>query len=59
MIYKATDYYAPQRERTLVWNDPTLKIIWPIPAGEEPILLVKDRAGNLLPAAEVYEQEIK
>jgi len=40
VIYKATDYYAPQWERTLLWNDPTLKITWPIPAGEEPILSV-------------------
>jgi dTDP-4-dehydrorhamnose 3,5-epimerase len=57
--YKATDYYAPEWERTLLWNDHTMNITWPIPAGEEPILSPKDRQGKLLAEAEVYEQEIK
>ena len=59
LVYKATDYYAPEWERTLLWNDPTLNISWPIPAGEEPILSPKDRQGKPLADAEVYEQEIK
>jgi dTDP-4-dehydrorhamnose 3,5-epimerase len=59
VAYKATDYYAPQWERTLLWNDPALKIAWPIAKGEEPILSEKDRQGKLLSEAEVYEQEIK
>ncbi len=59
VAYKATDYYAPQWERTLLWNDPALKIAWPIAKGEEPILSEKDRQGMLLSEAEVYEQEIK
>jgi dTDP-4-dehydrorhamnose 3,5-epimerase len=59
VVYKATDYYAPQWERTLLWNDPELKIPWPIPEGEEPILSVKDKAGQPLQAAELYEQEMK
>jgi len=59
VVYKATDYYAPEWERTLFWNDRTLNITWPIPAGEEPILSPKDRQGRLLAEAEVYEQEIK
>jgi dTDP-4-dehydrorhamnose 3,5-epimerase len=59
VAYKATDYYAPQFERTIRWNDPTLNITWPLPQAEEPILSEKDRAGKLLPEAEVYEQEIK
>lgn len=57
--YKATDYYAPEWERTLLWNDPALSISWPIPSGEEPILSPKDKAGKLLSEAEIFEQEIK
>lgn len=59
LVYKATDYYAPEWERTLLWNDPALNISWPILPGEEPILSPKDRQGKLLAEAEVYEQEIK
>ena len=59
VAYKATDYYAPEWERTLLWNDPTLNITWPISKGEEPILSTKDRQGKLLSEAEIYEQEIK
>jgi dTDP-4-dehydrorhamnose 3,5-epimerase len=59
VAYKATDYYAPEWERTLLWNDPTLNITWPFSKGEEPILSPKDRQGKLLSEAEVYEQEIK
>ncbi len=59
VVYKATDYYAPEWERTILWNDPTLNISWPIPANVEPILSTKDKQGLLLSEAEVYEQEIK
>ena len=59
LVYKATDYYAPEWERTLLWNDPTLDITWPIAVGEEPILSPKDQLGKPLTEAEVYEQEIK
>ncbi|OGO64034.1 MAG: dTDP-4-dehydrorhamnose 3,5-epimerase [Chloroflexi bacterium RBG_19FT_COMBO_47_9] len=59
VAYKATDYYAPQWERTLLWNDPALNISWPISEGDEPILSMKDRVGKLLADAEVYDQEIK
>ncbi len=59
LLYKATDYYAPEWERTLLWNDPALGISWPIPRGEEPILSPKDQEGKPLAEAEVYEQEIK
>jgi dTDP-4-dehydrorhamnose 3,5-epimerase len=54
LLYKATDYYAPQWERTIVWNDPGLNIQWPL-KGEKPILSPKDAAGSLLSAADVYE----
>jgi dTDP-4-dehydrorhamnose 3,5-epimerase len=59
VVYKATDYYAPQFERTLLWNDPALNIPWPIPSGEEPILSPKDRQGKQLLEAEVYTQEFR
>ena len=52
-LYKTTDYWAPQHERTLLWNDPDLGIVWPL-AGE-PILADKDRAGKRLSEAEVFD----
>jgi dTDP-4-dehydrorhamnose 3,5-epimerase len=54
VLYKATDYYAPQYERCIVWNDPNLNIDWPL-HGQEPILASKDQAGSLLNVAEVYD----
>ena len=51
--YKATDYYAPEHERTLLWNDPALAIAWPL-AGE-PVLSDKDRRGTPLARAETFE----
>jgi dTDP-4-dehydrorhamnose 3,5-epimerase len=51
-LYKCTDFYSPQHERTILWNDPQLAIQWPI---EEPRLSEKDRAGRFLEEAEVYE----
>ena len=44
--YKATDFYLPTKERTLLWNDPTLAIAWPLK--DEPTLSEKDRNGSLL-----------
>jgi dTDP-4-dehydrorhamnose 3,5-epimerase len=54
IVYKATDYYAPQWERTLLWNDPTIGIAWPIPSGEQPTLSVKDAQGKRLGEADLY-----
>jgi dTDP-4-dehydrorhamnose 3,5-epimerase len=51
-LYKATDYYAPDDERTLLWNDPALAIAWPL-AGA-PLLKPKDAAGERLAEAETY-----
>jgi len=55
VVYKATDYYAPQWERGLRWNDPALKIPWPIPPGCEPILSVKDAQAKLLAEADLFD----
>jgi dTDP-4-dehydrorhamnose 3,5-epimerase len=52
VLYKTTDFYAPEHERTLLWNDPALGIVWPL-AGE-PILADKDRRGTPLAQAETY-----
>ncbi len=52
--YKATDYYAPQCERSLLWNDPALGIPWPLLKGQAPTLSAKDAAGKLLTEAETY-----
>ena len=50
VLYKATDFYAPEHERTLQWNDPALGIAWPL-AGE-PVMSEKDRHGIPLAGAE-------
>jgi len=53
VLYKATDYYAPQWERSIIWNDPTVNIDWPL-HGKIPILSSKDESGKLLKEAEVF-----
>ena len=50
--YKATDYYAPEHERCIAWNDRDLALSWPLEG--EPILSPKDRAGLPLKEAEVF-----
>jgi dTDP-4-dehydrorhamnose 3,5-epimerase len=51
--YKTTDYWYPEYERTILWNDPTLAIEWPLTA--EPILAKKDAAGQLFGNAEYFD----
>jgi dTDP-4-dehydrorhamnose 3,5-epimerase len=51
-LYKTTDYYAPQYERTILWNDPDLAIAWNL--DEPPALSAKDEAGQPFNTAEVY-----
>jgi dTDP-4-dehydrorhamnose 3,5-epimerase len=53
VLYKATDYYAPEHERTLAWNDPELKIDWELDG--EPIVSAKDQRGVLFRGAETFE----
>ncbi len=52
-LYKTTDYYAPQHERSLAWNDPTVGVQWPLDG--EPLLSAKDLAGKPLGECEVFE----
>ena len=51
-LYKTTDYYAPEQERCIIWNDPELAIHWPLEG--EPVLSVKDSRGVLLRDAEYF-----
>ena len=51
-LYKTTDYWHPEHERTLLWNDRALGIAWP--PGIEPILAAKDVAGVPLASADCY-----
>lgn len=53
VLYKATDYYAPQWERTILWNDPALGIRWP--ASPAPIVSPKDAVGLPLSQAELFD----
>ena len=52
-LYKTTDYWYPEHERTLLWSDAALGIAWPLDGA--PILAAKDAAGTPLAAAAVYE----
>ena len=53
VLYKTTDYYAPQHERCIAWNDAQIAIGWPV-AHNAPVLSVKDQAGVSLNNAEVF-----
>lgn len=55
VLYKTTEYYAPEYERCVLWNDPQIGIQWPLPAGlKAPILSAKDAAGLPLGQVEVF-----
>jgi dTDP-4-dehydrorhamnose 3,5-epimerase len=54
-LYKVTDYYAPDWDRTLLWNDPQVGIDWPLVDGQPPLLSPKDAAGKRLTDAEVFD----
>lgn len=53
--YKVTDYYAPEYERTIVWNDPELNISWPILEDGHPILSENDLQAQTFKDADLYE----
>jgi dTDP-4-dehydrorhamnose 3,5-epimerase len=53
-LYKCTDLYSPQDERTLAWNDPKVGVQWPLPAGVAPKLSAKDAVGQTLTEIETF-----
>jgi dTDP-4-dehydrorhamnose 3,5-epimerase len=53
-LYKCTDLYAPQHERSIRWDDPQLSVQWPLPPGTAPQLSAKDAIAPLLADAETY-----
>lgn len=55
VLYKTTDYYAPQWERTLLWNDPQLAISWPLLPDKSLIVSPKDAQGKFLREAELFD----
>jgi dTDP-4-dehydrorhamnose 3,5-epimerase len=55
LLYKTTDFYAPEWERTLRWDDPDLAIEWPLIEGQAPILSAKDAQGKILHEAELFD----
>jgi dTDP-4-dehydrorhamnose 3,5-epimerase len=57
LAYKTTDYYAPEWERSLQWNDPAIGIDWPLIPGLDPILSDRDRSAPPLAEAELYARE--
>ncbi len=54
-LYKTTDYYLPDLERSLLWNDPTVAVSWPIQADVSPIVSAKDKIGPKLTDAELFD----
>jgi len=55
VLYKVTDIYAPEWDRTLFWNDPEINIDWPLLEGHSPLLSEKDKQGKFLREAELFE----
>lgn len=55
VLYKATDYYAPEWERSIRWDDPQIGIDWPLVDGKKPILSKKDAEGIAFKDAEVFD----
>jgi dTDP-4-dehydrorhamnose 3,5-epimerase len=54
LLYKSTDYYAPQHERILRWNDPEIGIKWPIGSNARPILSARDASAAMLAKADRF-----
>ncbi|MCX2780149.1 dTDP-4-dehydrorhamnose 3,5-epimerase [Microbulbifer thermotolerans] len=54
-VYKCTDYYNPQHEHSIRWDDPELNIEWPLVNGEAPKVSAKDAAGKMLKDAVLFD----
>jgi dTDP-4-dehydrorhamnose 3,5-epimerase len=54
VVYKCTDFYFPEQERTLAWDDDTVGIAWPLVEGQAPTLSAKDRSGAALRDLETF-----
>lgn len=54
ILYKCTDYYSPDDEHSLLWNDPELAIEWPLAYNEFPLLSARDKEGVLLQYAAIF-----
>ena len=52
-VYKCTDFYAPEYERSIIWNDPHIGVAWPLD-GNDPVLSDKDQSGKTFADAEVF-----
>lgn len=52
--YKCTDFYAPEHERAIRWDDPDLGIDWPLPGGQPPLLSPRDRSATAFASAETF-----
>jgi dTDP-4-dehydrorhamnose 3,5-epimerase len=55
VVYKTTDYYHPEHEQCIRWDDPAIGIAWPL-QGMTPLVSAKDAAGKPLASARVFEQ---
>jgi dTDP-4-dehydrorhamnose 3,5-epimerase len=53
-VYKCTDYYAPEFDRSLKWNDPKVGIEWPLVDGKQPLVSEKDENGKLFTEADTF-----
>ena len=53
-VYKCTDYYAPEHDRSLKWNDPSVGIEWPLVDGKQPLLSEKDENGKSFAEADTF-----
>ncbi|MGA2365006.1 MAG: dTDP-4-dehydrorhamnose 3,5-epimerase [Steroidobacteraceae bacterium] len=53
-LYKCTDFYAPEHERALRWDDPEIGVQWPLPADARPVLSAKDAVAPLFKDAETF-----
>jgi len=53
-LYRCTDFYAPSQERAIQWNDPDLKVEWPLQVGVAPVLSAKDAVAARFRDAEYF-----